>query len=375
MEYQEWLTTETLEKYEPDAIVISLYENDAIPSFRETRICGVATCKVGVATAHPAYRNCIAGRTGIFGNTIRILLRPNFKQVANKLLERFCDLERIAKDEELPSFEELKGGPRVNPYWTDYENAVEDLIQQVEGIPLFVYPIRNHAGDSISPTLLEPFTKNGIKVISNAKTLEYLEQNSGRGMELHANPADFHSGLPITKRFAADVAAELAKSLRGTDDLRAPLDPTELITNYLPNSLRLDRKDSNLYVVEYEQGNGFPVIMEAAGTALPAQYTPCALIGKPYVLLFFNPDVKTGERFQIEATLVESELEFRVLRYDLNGFKSVTAAEKLTPGVQSMFEPGASGTGILISERGAQNCSLDNEIDVSSFTVGLSIVR
>jgi len=374
MEYQEWLNNKTLERYNPDAIVISLYENDAIPSFRETRICGVATCKVGVATAHPAYRNCIAGRTGLFGNAVRVILRPKFKHVASKLLERFCDLERIAKDEELPSFEELKGGPGVNPYWSDYEDSVEDLIQQVEGIPLFVYPIRNHAGDSISTALLEPFMKRGIKVISNAETLEFLEQNSARNMDLHANPADFHSGLPVTKRYAADVATEIAKFLRASDGFTTPLSPTELITNYLPNSLVLDRKDSNFYIIEHKRGTGSPVIMETAGMDLPAQYTPCALIRKPYVLLYLKSDVKAGERFQIVAEDFESDLEFRILRYDQNGFKTVGAPEKLSADTQHIFEPGVSGTGVLISERRAQNCSLDNKIDMASFKMALSSV-
>jgi hypothetical protein len=48
-----------------------------------------------------------------------------------------------------------------------------------------------------------------------------------------------------------------AHALRGSDKLIAPLGPTEPITNYLPNFLSLDRKDSTLYIIEYEKGNGF----------------------------------------------------------------------------------------------------------------------
>lgn len=375
MEYQEWLSPKTLETYRPDAIVISLYENDGVPSFRETRICGVDRCRPGVATTHPAYRNCIAGRTGAFGNAVRVLIRPYFKQVASKLLERSCDLERIAKDEQLPSFDELRGGPGVNPYWDDYVDAVDDLVKQVDGIPLFVYPIRNHAVEDVAPYLLDPFKSKGVTILSNAKTLDFLRQYPSGTTELYANPTDAHAGLPITKRFAMDVAPELAKLLVGSDEDTISLGSPELVTSYLPNSLGIERNAADSYSVTYERGSGEPVMMETVGTRLPAQYTLCALIGKPYVVVYLNPNVNPGERFRITAQDQRAMLEFRVLRYDKNGFKTISAAQPLNAGTDATFEPGASGTGILISDRQEADCSLDRQIDMSSFKVNLTSVR
>lgn len=325
MEESEWVTEELLRKHQPDAVVMGYFYNDPRPSWRERAICGETDkCDEGAASTLPSYRRCVDGREGAVSHLVRMTIRPWFPAIAAALLERYCDLDRIAREHTAPTIGELEQRPTESPYWSYFVDGLTTLRSTVGlDMPLLVANTALRASEAKQFQEVWPaFQAAGFDRVDMEPLYQQLEKaGPTRLAALSVNPADNHPGPALNHLYAQLIAPDVLRLL-GSETLsdaklqaRPQVNP--LLSSALPATLARVERGSEATVTHVAGREvGFPPL-RVAGVEVAESRTPCMLWGRPYVQLNLDPSILEEQNIRL---LLESgpEVGLRVglLRYD-----------------------------------------------------------
>jgi hypothetical protein len=388
LEESEWLTNDLLEMVDPDLIVVGYVINDVIPSGQERQLCGSKIpCDVNTAEDLPQFAACLNGEGGLFSRFAGTMLRPWFPTLTRSVLERFCDLGRIAAEEGVPTERGLQGAPEKSRFWPYFLKGVDRFGEIDLAVPVLVAPL--YTGDSpldryIKP--LEVFTQRGAEQVAMTETLRQL--GSYEPKDLWVNPVDGHPGNVLSSAYAHDIAAHLISqrkdlfsdektSTRGVSSERSSRNKTErkLLSSVLPNEVEVTRNEERLFTVRYQGGVRYPSPRNA-GPSIPEQSAPCAVLNRPHMRLMLRPDLvgsSPTESLSLKMEGVFQPVDVFVTGYDGAGFPYVRTAGSLTQSAPLVVKLQRGDSGLMFASVNSQGCDLDQVIKLPELS--LSAVR
>ena len=317
VEQAEWLTDEFLNTYNPDLIVVGYGPNDVVPSGRERVLCGAQLyCNKQVTSAQgPEYVACLTGQVGLFSNLVRLFVRPLFPLVANSVLTRYCDLDRIAAKTNTYSHHELETKPQNGPYWQYYLDAVDRFAQINKNTPVMFAPLLpGESNPDYSFPGKDALVRNGLAVADTTRLLDFATRE-GVGNKLWANPVDAHPNRYLNELFAKDIVNSLAKvhpRIFGAGGAAAgpgAVKREPLVVGHLPYSKRtLKTNDLSARAILAPSTPPKVITNLRDGRATSSQLAPCAVLGRPHGLLYMNSGERLGDRFVARLHSIEDTI-------------------------------------------------------------------
>ena len=227
------------------------------------------------------------------------------------------------------------------------------------------------------------YEKAGFASVDMAHTGELMREYSLR--DLIVTPVDGHPNGAQYRANARDISEAILKDIdkdrlgRAMAGSAAPRRP--FIGSYMPTNLEVtiepDRKEAT---VSWAGENLKPECTYAgggddsrdtflrcgeytiSGEKTPAQHTPCAALGRPYVQVMFERNF----RGSLDLTLSDASGRGYIMHgygYDREGFPKITPLGDLSVGQTLTIETGNTISGVLISAEGYETCAWEREQD------------
>jgi len=378
------ILADNVESLDPDLIVVGLVSNDMIPSGRERSICGEDVgpdCSQDTPELLPDYRECVTGKADIPSKLISVLgsFYPN---LSKKLLDRYCDLERFAKQYDMVTQQEIRQDPKKSPHRAQFLQSVLDMKAAAAGRPIYAYALAQADGDVITTGLLaENYAKAGIKIIPASSETQALNKpyTSGSLPDGNINPADFHPGPRFTKSFSEDIAAAV---LAAVDPMRLKeanssimVPARVVVSNFLPVAMTVNETAPGVAIVDVPEGamisKEYPTFRQARNE-YPAKDAPCAYLGHPHAFIGLNPGITESGEVTVDY-LVGPELTLYVGSYDAAGRRVTKLAGPLRPGrAVTISLDGGGNESLYVADR-TRGCSLDERHTLAPFQLRVSV--
>jgi hypothetical protein len=383
MEEAEFLA-DNVERLDPDLIVIGIVSNDMFPSGRERSVCGDdigPSCSQDTPELLPEYRDCVTGKSDITSKMISYLgsLYPN---VSKKLMDRYCDLSRFAKQFDMLTQEEIRRDPIKSPHRQLFLQSTRDMKKAAGGRPIYAYSLAHTQSDSATSAKLEPsYEQAGIEIIPASKTTKTSAARfDGKSSQDDGviNPVDYHPGPIFTKLFSEDVATGILASVDPAKLVKARSNKKEparsLVSNYLPVSVKTSETVDGSVVVTLTEDNKIDETLPTYNEGripYPAKDAPCAFIGHPHAFIGLNPALtETGK---ITVTYLSGpELSLYLGSYDNMGRRITKLAGQLRIGTSKTFDVSGAGNETLFVSDRSRDCNVNERHTLEPFSLRIS---
>ncbi len=304
LDYAEWLTSELIEEYDPDVIVIGFVENDPIPSGYERILCPKAErCPIGTMSTLPAYQRCIAGGDGVVGWLARNVFSRLYPNLTVEALRRQCDAGRIGAE---VGFDEMAASadPALNPYRDYLPQAARTIVEHAAGRPVLLMPTP-HSAERFTGMAgyLDLLKVDGLQHVAIPRT-EAVLPPSYEDKSYWSMPIDPHPSEGLSRQYALDLA-DTVDGLKLVQPSSAAALSRPLISNATPASLTATESAFDVvdvFLSTPERLAGYGVRYQSTAGLLEAQFVPCAHMGRPHIRL--DIDQLRGEGRDVGLRLV-----------------------------------------------------------------------
>jgi hypothetical protein len=380
MSYSEWLTKERINTIAPSAIIIGFVPNDAIPGGREVMVCGSIVaydkpCQVGSAKTLPAYQNCMSGRDGIFGAIVRKIVNPLSSTTAQRVLNRYCALERFNKENTDKDWLTEVNNPEINPYLGMFKRSARNIIKAADNIPVYILLTGDSIESQKSNNYLEILESLGFKIVKTESTQKLF--NSGRSAKsLWVNPVDRHPGSELTEAYATDALQALTETIKPSNVVVKS--EMKIISNHLPIVLDNKQISKSEVIIRFNKDSsrlrryGFET--ELVNRVLPKVLVPCATLGRPHSRIMLNLD-RINNPTEAEITLDDTEargLVISTVGYNSSGVEIIGDAQVITAGMQIKVSVGGEVSGFLVASL-KNGCPENKEWNMESYQLRIKI--
>ena len=363
--YLDLLDKKFLDETKPDAIVYAYYTNDSIPNFDESIICKskLYRCEKFSPQTTPTYQNCIDGKTGLLQSAIRIILRPLYPAVSQKLLLNLC--EPALKKLKTSSYDDqyLWDHPWSNPWINTWKEALYLLRNKAPKTPFYIsqlyYTPVSPAADKFYHT---NFKSAGFTDIEMSSTKEVLKTHFTP--ELALNPVNNHANFILTTAYAQDIATALTKNYNPSQNPDFSLGPDfkkrfNLISTTLPSNITISQNTPSYFSAEFKLDRKHFFPHKVTGVEAGHQFVSCALLDHPY--LQFNLS-----RYLTKGTLTinssRKDLYLYLVSYDSSGKKIIQATGKTVGEINQVTLTGDRSYEVLLLDRSSLGCSINQDI-------------
>jgi len=383
MEEAEFLA-DNVERLDPDLIVIGIVSNDMFPSGRERSVCGDdigPSCSQDTPELLPEYRDCVTGKADITSKLISYLgsIYPN---VSKKLIDRYCDLGRFAKQYDMLTQQEIRKDPIKSPHRQLFLQSTRDLKRAAGGRPIFAYSLAHTLSDSATSDKLEPsYAEAGIEIIpASKKTKSLADEFEGKTSKDDniINPVDYHPGPIFTKQFSEDVATVILASLdpvkleNARSNRKEPV--RSLVSNYLPVSLKTTETVGGSILVTLSEDNKIDKTLPTYNEGripYPAKDAPCAFIGHPHAFIGLNPAMTESGKITV-SYISGPEMSLYVGSYDKTGRRITKLAGQLHIGTSKTFDLTGAGNETLFIADHYRDCNANERHTLNPFSLRIS---
>jgi len=382
----EWLTKDRINELDPDLIVISYFMNDPVPSYREKAICnGFIVCRPGNESSLPGYTKCINGQRGVFPILIRKYIKVAFPNLAYHLLLRNCDANKLASQSDTVSPLAIQSAPRKSPFWPQMQETVMSLPDRVGNIPVVFAPVHTSSNSvRLVGDVVDVYREAGAVPAPMKRSLALIGRDDFMNQALWSNPSDSHPGPVMNAAIAADVAEKILELLpmNGAQPIsqKAAIPAYPIVSNFYPFDLESSTTDTTVDLAYNANAGSVVERYSFLGEEFPAQHVPCALLGRPHAQIVLEPTRDTSNFTLIDVTTApEKGIELFAFSHPVDFRKgavwgpTVTLVGRYQAGdvleLPGSMPNGASIDGFLVAEVGNLGCSLDSEIQMSSFAL------
>jgi hypothetical protein len=312
LSFATWLESGVVRSSDPDAIVVSLFINDTLPTGYELGTCDATNrdiipngCEMLGGSSLRDYVMCLEGDNGLLSMALHQVLQPRLPSLARWALERHCSVDRIEKtggEEEL-RIQEASYDPSQNPFLDKFKVAATRIADAAAGRPVYVLPM---TGTSRDREVYERYAilleQAGLRVITHMDEVHDLIETyqMAKSNYLWANPVDRHFGSVLTTAHATAATRAVFLAVPPKKREVAPVaQQTVLATNYLPFNATLEHTSPRVALF----GVGDLKSYDDLGRV--KDLTPCAAGGRPHARLVLNQAYLKGR--QVRVTLLASK--------------------------------------------------------------------
>ena len=364
---------DNIDRIKPDLIVIGLVTNDIFPSGREKRICGDAVgegCSQDTPEMLPAYRDCLNGEDDMTSRLLGKGLGKLFPNLAGRLLDRYCDLDRFAAKHQTLTQDAILQDLKKSPYREVFLRSIDDLKRTAGSTPIYVYPfVQSQRDAEVVPQYLTSFEAGGISSLPMGEGALHLGKGGVQnlGPDAITNPVDFHPGPMVTTIYASDIAEALLERVDKAqlEDARASAQQPrhKLISNFLPLALQISEEVPGRASVTIPANAVFDRELPGftQGIEHPTQDAPCALLGKPYGVIGLNPALTDTGTLVIES-IQGQDLELYVGGYTPQGTRTKKLLGKLSTGKKYTLRLEGNGNEVLYIADPSRSCSVTDHL-------------
>ena len=367
----------------PDVSIYAFYENDLVPNFNESMICGSGrTCDRFTPQSFPSYKKCVNGTGSLFSRFISLYDKISYYGLEGELLTRHCDsvLRKIKKE----TFDEyqIQKNPLTNPWLTTWFQALDKLGNSFSNRNFAVVNIISvdRSTENNADFYNSSFINAGLTPVSMNSTKSLLASTSRDSIgnnKLISNPANWHASAMLSKAIVEDMASYILGlyssaqiSEHSSNKLR---NPKPLVVMTLPNNVISTNMGNFTSIVEYPitpLDNKYPTVIK--GVTLPTQNVSCVEMNHSHIMLSLSKSVSNKplilERVGATNNPLEVVLKYYDGRYDVHFTQPVLLIDKaeLTP-------PNNSGLMVLIGDpKESAGCSTDKPITHYPFKITIS---
>ena len=382
--YADLYTREKIKELGAKYVVYAYFENDSIPSFNESLICGKnRACNQFTPESAPAYQRCVSGTDSLFGKVLKNLINPNFPSLRSELTVRHCNGIIAQLKKKTFDVTTLGRNPSENPWWELWGKAVKQLSENLSSTHFYM-------ANLISPIPMEKdvedvfnkeFKLNNFDIIpmsTSRKAIKTIPQN-----QLYINPSNGHSGPALNYSYAVDIANHLLKTVNPAEISVSQAETKRLglkngnfiIDTVLPNKMIVSNFSGG-EVVEFPIQSPDPKVkMTIAGMEVPVQLVPCAELGYSHIDLNLNPNLK-GKTLVVKRKpgSIPGELTVTMSYYQSDYVKSAINAIPTGEGLAFTIPIDAQAISLHVGDTKVNNgCSIKEVVNLYPFTLELKV--
>jgi lysophospholipase L1-like esterase len=288
--------------------------------------------------------------------------------------------------------------PEGSPNWEAWREAVVDLHQAAEGIPVLWVPIRYPWSDLMprSNSLSQIFEEAGYTIVGQAAVADLTGREPEESL-LMANPANWHPGDRLHAAMAADVADAVLANVGSDRVARASVTPRpprrSLVESHLPVALDVTvARDGAVRVVHADRPGVCPDDFgvwaygwEASCVTgqkprvldgdreLAIQSVPCAELNAPHIQVMFDQYLvgsAAAVAVRVDAGDGLPRSVFQI-SYDEDGRRVFTPAGSVRSGetVELSFD---STYGVAVADEFG-SCDLDAPVSAAPVTLTIAV--
>jgi hypothetical protein len=397
LSYAEYLSSEQLDRYDPDVIVIGFVANDWIPDGTIEKICGansgdgIAACPKGMQAllrtgqrsemdierlGGDDYVNCMTGRGGIISKMTTKFLGPLFPRTTRAILRNICDRYGYAGATGTERLDDLND-VEASPYWPLFLDAIETIVENAGDTPVLVLPteVGGKGAQEHSELVLSALREGGMTLVPTPRSDALNERQWESRSELWVNPADSHPNSFLSQAYGMDLYDFIAKKYPSRPG-SASKERRSLLSNFVPSSLVVEPGREGSVTVSHDpesrRSEDQAITSDYWGNAAEPQNAPCATLGRPFAQVVLNPQV-LDEPVKVRLVVEEMGAPAMVLSqmtYDEDGRLSYRKAMVVRSGdrVTLWFDRNTTGF-VLAAPR--SGCEQDEPILLPGFKLSI----
>ena len=379
LEESEWLTDELLTKIDPDLIVVGLVPNDAVPSGRESTLCGSDLfCEESLTAIDiPEYSACLSGERGLLPRIVRYSLMPFFPLVSEVILSRHCDLDRFSAESGVTPYGELTPGSEKDPLMKLFYEGIGRLAEINADIPVTVTPL--YTNPNSFPTrhgLSEEIREKGL-VVADMPLSSDAYKRLTNPRTFWANPVDGHPNRYLNELYAKDIVATLLRNHPWVLD--APSGSQGLpavVSGFLPLGGKVRSSNDLFFSGVLTSENMITRGMLLNDGTMPAeQKTPCAILGRVHGALYLRSGLPEGQRVELSYQRGPDPVgivEVYTLQVEHMSNGIIRKVGELRAGISLMITLEAKERTIMFAPRNSAECG-DSESKLLLPPIGVDL--